>query len=55
MAEILGALVAFLAEHQRGGVLDGGVDNGYVRLQCSCGGLIMQPANEPPKPAPAAT
>ena len=32
----LEALVAFVAEHQRCGELDGGVDNGYVWLQCSC-------------------
>jgi len=39
--------LAFVAEHQRCGELDGGVDNGYVWLQCSCGGLIVQPAAEP--------
>jgi hypothetical protein len=44
----LEALVAFVAEH-----LDGGVDNGYVWLQCSCGGLIMQPESEPPSRTPA--
>jgi hypothetical protein len=43
------AFVAFVAEHQRCDVLDGGVDNGYVWIQCSCGGLIMHPASEPPK------
>jgi hypothetical protein len=48
MPDVLAALVAFAAEHQRCGDLDGGVDNGYVWLQCSCGGLIMQ---EPPHPA----
>jgi hypothetical protein len=52
MLAILAALVAFVREHQRCGVLPGGVDNGFVWLQCSCGGLIMQPASEPPK-APA--
>jgi len=52
MRETLAALVAFVAEHRRCGVLDGGVDNGYVWLQCSCGGVIMHPASEPPK-APA--
>jgi hypothetical protein len=51
MPDVLNALVAFVAEHQRCGDLDGGRDDGYVWLQCSCGGLIMQPANEPPSPA----
>jgi hypothetical protein len=51
MPEVLNALVAFVAEHRRCGVLDGGVDNGYVWLTCSCGGLIMQPEKEPPNPA----
>jgi hypothetical protein len=41
MPEMLNALVAFVAEHQRCGDLDGGRDDGYVWLQCSCGGLIM--------------
>jgi len=48
---VLAALVAFVAEHKRCGDLDGGRDDGYFWLQCSCGGLIMQPANEPPSPA----
>ncbi len=51
-SETFEALAAFVAEHQRCGVLDGGVDNGFAWLQCSCGGLIMQPESEPPK-APA--
>jgi hypothetical protein len=50
MPDVLNALVAFVAEHQRCGDLDGGRDNGYIWLQCSCGGLIMQPENEPPSP-----
>lgn len=49
MPEVLNALLAFVAEHQRCGELDRGLDNGYVWLQCSCGGLIMHPASEPPK------
>jgi hypothetical protein len=52
--EPLGALVAFVAEHQRCGELDGGRDNGYVWLACLCGAQIVHPASEPPK-APAAT
>jgi hypothetical protein len=43
MPDVLTALVAFVAEHQRCGDLDGGTDNGYVWMQRSCGGLIMQP------------
>jgi hypothetical protein len=42
MPDVLRALAAFVAEHQRCGDLDGGRDDGYVWLQCSCGGLIMQ-------------
>ena len=48
MTWLLDALEAFLAEHQRCGNLDGGVDAGYVWLQCSCGGLIMQPSAADP-------
>ena len=48
MPDVLNALVAFVAEHRRCGDLDGGRDDGYVWLQCSCGGLIMQPANDKP-------
>jgi hypothetical protein len=54
MPEVLNALVAFIAEHRRCGVLDGGIDNGYAWLQCSCGGLIMRPKRESPK-TPAGT
>ena len=49
------ALEAFVQDHQRCDVPDGGVDNGLVWLQCTCGGLIMHPAGEPPKKEPAAT
>jgi hypothetical protein len=48
-----GALVAFVAEHQRCGDLDGGRDGGRVWLTCSCGGQIVHPASAPP-PAAAA-
>jgi hypothetical protein len=41
MPDVLNALVAFVAEHQRCCDLDGGTDNGYVWLQCSCGGVIV--------------
>jgi hypothetical protein len=47
MPDTLAALVAFVAEHRRCGVLDGGVDNGYVWLACSCGAQIVHPAKEP--------
>ena len=47
----LGALKAFIDEHRRCGDIDGGSDNGCVWLQCSCGGLIMQPEKEPPHAA----
>jgi hypothetical protein len=52
MPDVLAALVAFVAEHQRCGDLDGGRDDGYVWLQCSCGARIIRPANAPPQ-APA--
>jgi hypothetical protein len=54
MPGLLSALVAFVREHQRCGDLEGGLDSGYVWLQCSCGGLIMHSASEPPR-APALT
>jgi hypothetical protein len=47
--EPLEALVAFVAEHQRCGELDGGRDGGYVWLACSCGAQIVQLVSEPPK------
>jgi hypothetical protein len=48
------ALVAFVAEHQRCSELDGGRDNGYLWLACSCGAEIVEPVSQPPK-VPAAT
>jgi hypothetical protein len=50
----LDALDDFVQEHRRCDVLDGGVANGFVWFQCSCGGRIMHPAGELPKSAPAA-
>jgi hypothetical protein len=50
----LTSLVAFVAEHQPCGDLDGGRDSGYVWLACSCGARIAHPATTPP-PAPART
>jgi hypothetical protein len=52
--EVLDALVDFVAEHQRCGDLDGGKDNGYVWISCSCGAQISHPASAPPQ-APART
>lgn len=37
---LLNALTAFVAGHRRCGELDGGRDNAYIWLQCSCGWLI---------------
>jgi hypothetical protein len=44
MPDVLTALVAFVAEHQRCGDLDGGKDSGQVWLACSCGAQIAHPA-----------
>ena len=41
-------------EHRRCGELDGGRDEGYVWLACSCGARIVHPASAPP-PTPART
>jgi hypothetical protein len=54
MPAVLNSLVDFVAEPQRCGELDGGRDNGYLWLACSCGARIVQAISEPPK-APAAT
>jgi hypothetical protein len=43
MPAILNALVAFVREHQRCGVLGGGRNNGHVWLACSCGAQTVQP------------
>jgi hypothetical protein len=48
MPNVLNALVAFVAEHQRCGGLDGGRDDKKVWLACSCGAQIVHPASEPP-------
>ena len=37
MPDVLNALVAFVAEHQRCGELDGGRNGRYIWLGCSCG------------------
>ena len=50
MPQLLEALIAFVDEHRACGDLDGGRDNGYVRLACSCGAQIVHLANAPPWP-----
>lgn len=47
MRELLVALTAFFDEHQRCGELDGGRENGYIWLGCSCGAQIAHPAGVP--------
>jgi hypothetical protein len=48
MANVLGNLIAFLDEHLRCGELDGGRDDGYIWLACSCGAQVAHPANVAP-------
>jgi hypothetical protein len=43
--DLLAALRAFFDEHHRCGELDGGRDNGYIWLRCSCGAQIAHPAS----------
>ncbi len=50
MPDVLNALVAFVAEHQRCGDLDGGRDGGNIWLACTCGAQIVHPATTPPTP-----
>ncbi|HTF41107.1 MAG TPA: hypothetical protein VK754_10985 [Propionibacteriaceae bacterium] len=48
MPGILGALVTFMREHQRCGELEGGRDDEYVWLACSCGAHIAhRPTSQP--------
>ena len=51
--DVLNALVAFAAEHQSCGDLDGGRDGGYIWLACTCGAQVVHPASAPPS-APTA-
>jgi len=51
MPEVLTALVAFVAEHQRCGELDGGKDDGRVWIVCSCGAQVVHPVNASPPAA----
>jgi hypothetical protein len=41
MPDVLNALEAFVAEHQRCGDLDGGKAGGYVGIAWSCGARIV--------------
>jgi len=43
MPDVLNALVAFVAEHQRCGELDGGRHGAQVWLACSCGAQVVHP------------
>jgi len=53
---VLNALVAFVAEPQRCGDLDGGRDNALIWLTCSCGAQVAHPASaSPPATAEAAS
>ena len=45
LPDVLNALLAFVAEHQRCGDLDGGRDNALVWLTCSCGAQVAHPAS----------
>jgi len=47
MPDVLNALAAFVAEHQRCGELDGVREGEYVWLACSCGAQIVRPTKEP--------
>ena len=43
MPELLAALDAFLQEHRRSGVLDGGVEDERLWMACECGAGIAHP------------
>jgi hypothetical protein len=53
MPDVPNVLMAFVAEHQRCGDLDGGRDGGYIWLTCTRGAQIVHPASAPPS-APTA-
>ena len=48
MPNVLNALMAFVAEHQRCGDPDDGRDGGKVWLACSCGAQIAHPVSASP-------
>jgi len=39
-------LAAFVQEHRHCGLLDGGVEGGWVRLSCECGAELLRRADE---------
>jgi len=39
-------LAAFVAEHRWCGLLDGGVEGGWVRMRCECGAELLRRADE---------
>jgi hypothetical protein len=47
MPEPLAAIDAFVQEHRRCGELDGGGDDGHVRMACECGASIAHPIQRP--------
>jgi hypothetical protein len=49
MPDVPNVLMAFVAEHQPCGDLDGGLEGGYVWLACSCGAQVVHPASAPPQ------
>jgi len=53
MPDVLNSSVAFAAEHQNCGDLDGGRDDGYIWLTCTRGAQIVHPASAPPSAATA--
>lgn len=48
MPELLAALEAFLQEHRRCGVLNSGVEAGWVWMTCECGADLLQDARPDP-------
>jgi len=39
-------VAAFVQEHRRWGLLDGGVEGGWVRVSCECGAQLVRRADE---------
>jgi hypothetical protein len=47
MPDVLAALIAFVAEHQRCGDLEGGLEDGVVWFKCSCTARLARRAAPP--------